>query len=223
MADYRQASRWLAILVLTQIVIGPIANFALLDSAFEGAGGFLTNAAPHATSVATAALLSIALALFLAGTAVVLWPILRPLSERMALALAMLGAAAIALSGLEIAGLLSMLSLSQAHQAIDAPDAALFDALRGVVAWHRNWAHLLQLLAAGGLTLVMYAAFFRFQLLPRWLAGFGMLASVLQMFAVAKPLYGGWVLFPLLLPLGIAQLLLIGWLFVKGLQPRREG
>jgi hypothetical protein len=131
--------------------------------------------------------------------------------------------AAIALSGLENAGLMSMLSLSQAHQATAAPDAALFEALRGVVAWQRNWAHLLQLLAAGGLTLAMYAAFFRFDLLPRWLAGFGMLASVLQMVAVTKPFFGGWVLFPLLLPIGIAQLLLIVWLLAKGLQPRREG
>ena len=222
MVDYRQASRWLAALVLAQIVVGPIANFALLDTTFEGAGGFLANAAPEATSVATAALLSLALAVCLAGIAVVLWPILKPLSERMALTLAMLGAAAIALAGIENAGLLSMVSLSQAHQATAVPDTALFEALRGVVAWHRNWAHLLQLLAAGGLTLAMYAAFFRFQLLPRWLAGFGILASLLQMIAVAKPFYGGWVLFPLLLPLGIAQLLLIGWLLAKGLQPRRE-
>jgi hypothetical protein len=223
MVDYRQASHWLAALVLTQIVVGPIANFALLDSTLDAAGGFLINAAPHATSVATAALLSLTLAFAVAVTAIVLWPILKPLSERMALALAMLGAAVIAFAGIENAGLMSMLSLSQAHQATAAPDAALFEALRGVVAWYRNWAHLLQLLAAGGLTLAMYAAFFRFRLLPRWLAGFGILASVLQMIAVAKPYYGGWVLFPLLLPLGIAQLLLVGWLLIKGLQPRREG
>ncbi|MND03626.1 hypothetical protein D3C83_235440 [compost metagenome] len=66
----------------------------------------------------------------------------------------------------------------------------------------------------------MYAAFFRFRLLPRWLAGFGMLAALLQMIAVAKPFYGGWVLFPLLLPLGIAQLTLVVWLPWKGLRSR---
>lgn len=48
--------------------------------------------------------------------------------------------------------------------------------------------------------------------LPRWLAGFGMLASLSQMIAVAKPLFGGWVVFPMLAPLGIANLLLVGWL-----------
>ena len=96
-------------------------------------------------------------------------------------------------------------------------------ALRGVVGAPRNWSHLIHLLMGGLTLLAMYAALFRFRLVPRWLAGFGILAALSQMIAVTKPLYGGWVLFPLLAPLGAAQLLLIGWLLVKGLQPRGNG
>lgn len=215
MADLKLASRWLAALLLAQMVFGPIANFALLDDATQAAGGFLVNAASHASSLATAALLSIALAVISAGIAIVLWPVLRERSERMSLALAMLGAAGIALSGLENTGLLSMLSLSQAYAAVGAPDGVLFEALREVVRAQRNWSHLIDLLAGGGMLVLMYAALFRFTLVPRWLAGFGMLAAALQMIAVAKPLYGGWVFFPLVLPLGIANLLLVGWLLWK--------
>ena len=69
-------------------------------------GGYLVNAAAHAASLSSAVLLTIALALTSAGIAVVLWPVLRPLSERMALALAILGAAVVALAGLENASLL---------------------------------------------------------------------------------------------------------------------
>lgn len=212
MEDFKLASRWLAALLLAQMLIGPVANFALLDDATQAAGGFLVNAASHASSLATAALLSIALAVISAGIAIALWPVLRPRSERMSLALAMLGAAGIALSGLENAGLLSMLSLSQAYAAAGAPDGVLFEALRDVVRAQRNWSHLIDLLAGGGMLLLMYAALFRFTLVPRWLAGFGVLAAALQMIAVAKPLYGGWVYFPMVLPLGIANLLLVGWL-----------
>lgn len=215
MESLKLASRWLAALLLAQMVFGPIANFALLDDATQAAGGFLVNAASHASSLATAALLSIALAVISAGIAIVLWPVLRERSERMSLALAMLGAAGIALSGLENTGLLSMLSLSQAYAAVGAPDGVLFEALREVVRAQRNWSHLIDLLAGGGMLVLMYAALFRFTLVPRWLAGFGMLAAALQMIAVAKPLYGGWVFFPLVLPLGIANLLLVGWLLWK--------
>ena len=177
MDDLRFASRCLATLFLAQLVIGPLANFRLLGNAFEGAGGYLMNAAAHATSLSSAVLLSIALALTSAGIAVVLWPVLRPLSERMALALAILGAAVIALAGLENASLLSMLSLSQAYAAAESPDAALYEALRGVVGAPRNWAHLIHLLMGGMTLLAMYAALFRFRLVPRWLAGFGILAA----------------------------------------------
>lgn len=215
MNELRSASRWLAILLLTQLSVAPIANFVLVGDVFGGEGGFLVNAAPHATALASAALLSLALAVLSAGIAVVLWPVLRPVSDRMALGLAMLGAAGIALSGLEVTALMSMLSLSQAYVAAGAPDEALYQALRGVVGAQRNWAHVVQLLAGGGMLLAMYASLFRLRLVPRWLAGFGVLASISQMIAVTKPLYGGWVIFPLLAPLGIANLLLIGWLFWK--------
>jgi hypothetical protein len=213
--DLRSASRWLAILLLAQLVVAPIASFALVGDVFGGPGGFLVNAAPHATALATAALLSFALAVLSAGIAVVLWPVLRPQFERMALSLALLGAAGIALAGIEATAMLSMLSLSQAYVAAGTPDEALYQALRGVVGAQRNWAHLVQLLASGGMLLALYASLFRLQLVPRWLAGFGMLASISQMIAVTKPLYGGWVVFPMLAPLGIANLLLIGWLFWK--------
>lgn len=212
MNELRSVSRWLAVLLLTQLVVAPIASFALVGDVFGGPGGFLVNAAPHATALASAALLSFALAVISAGIAVVLWPALRPQCERLALSLAILGAAGIALSGVETTAMLSMLSLSQAYVAAGAPDDALYQALRGTVGAQRNWAHLVTLLAGGGMLLAMYAALFRLQLVPRWLAGFGMLASLSQMIAVAKPLYGGWVVFPMLAPLGVANLLLIGWL-----------
>jgi len=219
MNDLKFASRWLAALIVAELVLGPFTNFTLLEPVFQGEGGFLANAAPNAMAMSTAALLSIALAVISSGVALLLWPVLRPLSERMALALAILCAAGIALAGFEYVSLLSMLSLSQAYVAAGASDEVLYQGLRGVVSAQRNWAHLTQLLLAGCTLLAMYAAFYRFRLVPRWLAGFGVLACVSQMIAVAKPVFGGWVVFAMLAPLGVAQLLLLGWLLVKGLRP----
>lgn len=215
MNELRSASQCLAAILLGQMIIGPVANFWLLDAAITGPGGFLVNAAPHATGLATAVLLSVLLAVLSAGIAIVLWPALKPHSERMALSLAILAGTGIALSGFENTGLLSMLTLSQSYAAAGAPDGAMYEALREVVRWQRNWAHLLHLLASGGLIFLMYVSLYRFRLAPRWLAGFGVLAAVSQMIAVAKPVYGGWVIFPMLAPLGLAHLLLVGWLLWK--------
>ena len=218
MNDLRSASRWLATILLSLIVISPIANFTLLEDATQAAGGFLVNAAAHANSLAAGALLSLALTAFMAGIAIVLWPVLRERSERLAVSLAVLGGVGIALAGLEHMSLMSMLSLSQDYAAAGSPEGPIYEALRGLVRAQRNWAHLTRILAGGGLLLLMFVALFRFRLVPRWLAGFGMLASALQMVAVTTPFFGGWVSFPLLMPLGVANLLLAGWLLVKGLR-----
>ena len=221
MDSLRFASRWLAALLITQLVVGPIANFALLGNTFDGAGGFLVNAAPNARSVGLAALLSIGLAIVSAAIAVVLWPVVRPQSERLALWLAVLAAAGIALAGIENAQLMSLVSLSQAYVAATPPDEALYQALRGVVGSYRNWAHVIQLLTMGGLLFTIYGVLYRLRFVPRLLAGFGMLAALSQMIAVAKPLFGGWVIFPMLAPLGLANLALIAWLLWKGLDSSR--
>jgi hypothetical protein len=221
MADSGFASRWLAALLITQLVAGPVANFALLGDAFDGAGGFLVNAGPHARSVGLAALLSIGLAVVSAAIAVVLWPVVRPRSERLALWLTILAAAGIALAGIENAQLMSLVSLSQSYVATSSPDEALYQALRGVVGGYRNWAHVIQLLAMGGLLFATYSVLYRLRLVPRLLAGFGMLAALSQMISVAKPLFGGWVIFPMLAPLGLANLALIAWLLWKGLDTSR--
>src|SRR5688572_12707137 len=190
MDSLRFASLWLAALLVTQLVVSPIANFALLGDAFDGAGGFLVNAAPNARSVGLAALLSIGLAIVSAAIAIVLWPVVRPQCERLALWLVVAAA---------------------------APDETLYQALRGVVGGYRNWAHVIQLLTMGGLLFATYGVLYRLRLVPRLLAGFGMLAALSQMIAVAKPLFGGWVIFPMLAPLGLANLALIAWLLWKGL------
>jgi hypothetical protein len=84
------------------------------------------------------------------------------------------------------------------------------------VASARNWAHFIGLVIAGCTLFVFYAVLYRFALVPRLLAAFGLIAVILQITAVAMPIFGHDVLFVLLAPLGVCQLLLAIWLIVKG-------
>ncbi|MGQ0385258.1 MAG: DUF4386 family protein [Gammaproteobacteria bacterium] len=216
----KSAARWIAVLLITQMVVGSFANFGLLEAPFRNPPGFLVSAAPHAFNVALSAVLIMALGAVAAGLAVAAWPVVRPRSERLALSLAVLGTAAMALATVESAGLMSLLSLSQAYTATAAPDETLYQALRGVVAAHRNWAHYTHLIVDGALLLALYATLFRLALVPRAIAGLGAAASLLQMTTIGMTLFGRPVVFGLLLPLAAAHLLLIGWLLFKGF---REG
>jgi hypothetical protein len=70
---------------------------------------------------------------------------------------------------------------------------------------------------------VIYLALFRFRLVPRALTVLGLVATLLQMTGVTMPLFGHDVVFPLLAPLGLAQLAVSAWLLVRGLPGPRAG
>jgi hypothetical protein len=73
-----------------------------------------------------------------------------------------------------------------------------------------------QMVSGAVINFVMYAVLYRFALVPRALAAFGVGAVVLQIVAVAMPLFGQGIVFLLLGPLGLSQLALALWLIAKG-------
>jgi Domain of unknown function (DUF4386) len=202
-------------LLIAQMTAGYVTNFVLLQPAIDPPG-FLVNAAPHAMRVGAAALLGIVGGAFSLAIAITVLPILRKLSERMALTFLALSTVALSLAVVENAKVMSLLSLSQAYAASNGADPASFAGLRGVVAAARNWAHFTQLIVGGSTFVALFATLYRFVLIPRVLAGFAVAAAALQMVTVARPLFGAQVIFPLLAPAGIAFLLAAVWLLVKG-------
>jgi hypothetical protein len=219
MMTARNAGRIAGALILVQGIGGYIVNFGLIAPA-TAPPGFLVNAAPHALRVGMTALLGILTGAGAMAIAITVWPVFRKHSERMALTFLALAVAALALAAVENGRLMSMLSLSQAYAASGAADPAAFEGLRGVVAAARNWAHFTHLIIGGSTFFVLYATSFRFALIPRAIAGFGMAAAALQMATVSMPLLGGHVIFPLLAPAGIANLALAVWLLAKGFADR---
>jgi hypothetical protein len=127
-----------------------------------------------------------------------------------------LAVASLCLSAVENMNVMSMLSLSEAYSKAGAADRQAFEALRVVVASARNWAHYIGLIVHGGTIFTFYAALYRSALIPRSLAALGLTAVTLQLIAVAMPLFGHGVVFVLLAPLGVSQLLLAVWLIAKG-------
>jgi len=215
MTTAKNAGRVAGALILVQGIGGYVVNFGLIAPA-TAPPGFLVNAAPHALRVGMTALLGIFMGAFATAIAITVWPVFKKHSERMALSFLALAVAALALAVVENGRLMSMLSLSQAYAASGAADPAAFEGLRGVVAASRNWAHFTHLIIGGSTFLVLYATTFRFALIPRAIAAFGMAAVALQMATVSMPLLGGHVIFPLLAPAGIANLALAVWLLAKG-------
>jgi hypothetical protein len=206
----------IGVLFLLQLVTGVVVNFVLLAPVFA-APGFLVNAAGHSLQVSLSVLLDLAAGLLTIGIATTAFQVFRHYSHAMALWFFAVSVVSASLSVGEGISVMSLLSLSEAYTKANLTDPMLFQALRVVVASARNWTHYISMIVAGCSLFVFYSALLRFALVPRALAAFGLGAVLLQITAVAMPLFGKDVLFLLLMPVGLSQLFLSLWLTVKGL------
>jgi hypothetical protein len=212
------AGRTIGVMLIAQMVSGFVVNFVWLAKVFA-APGFLVNAAANPTLMGLCAVFGIAAGLLSIAIAITAFPVFRQHSHAWALCFVALTVAGLSAGVVENINLMSMLSLSQAYAKASAVDQQLFQPLRGAVASARNWAHFLGLIVHGSSLLVFYSALYRFKLVPRVLAASGVVAVLLQITTVGRPLFGHEVIFPMLAPLGICQLLLSLWLIVKSWSP----
>jgi hypothetical protein len=220
MGGEKRAGRIVGSLVIVQMGGSALVNFGL-ESPLFGSPGFLVSAAPHSLEIGTAVCLALLLGIVTIGVAVTAYPIFKEHSRALALWLLALSIGGFAAAVLENVNVMSMLSLSNAYAASSEADRAFYQTLKVLAASDRNWAHFIDHLVSGAILLVFYLTAFRFRLIPRVLAGFGLLAVALQLCTISRPLFGGEVDFRLLAPLGLSQLALALWLLVKGFPPLR--
>ncbi|MGA7538960.1 MAG: DUF4386 family protein [Steroidobacteraceae bacterium] len=215
-----RAGRIVGALIIIQMILAVVLNF-VLEAPLFGAPGFLVSAAHHSRQIGLAALLGLITEALWVGIAITVLPSGYRHGRAMTLWLASLAVVALAVAVLENAAVMSMVSLSEAYAKATAVERGQLEAIRIVAASARDWPHFLARMLDGCTIFAFYAVLYRSTLVPRVLAGFGLIASVLQVCGVAMPLFGHDVIFPMLAPLGLVQLTLAVWLLAKGF--RKDG
>lgn len=207
--------RMVGVLIIMQMVGSAVVN-GVLEAPLFGAPGFLVAAAVHSRQIGLAAVLGLLTEAMWLGIAVAAFTIVYQRAQRLALWFVALAVVILAVAVVENIGVMSMVSLSEAYAKASAVEREQLQTVRVVVASARNWAHFMARMVDGGAIFVFYAMLYRCALVPRALAGFGMVAAVLMVTAVGMPLFGHDVVFPMLAPMGVSQLLLALWLVAKG-------
>jgi Domain of unknown function (DUF4386) len=222
MRSEKNIGRIVGVLLLLHLAGGLIVPFILLHP-LVNPPGFLTGAAGAANQVRAAVLLLFVGSAIAVAIASAAWPVVRRYSSAMACWLLALAAASFSLQAVDNAHILSMLSLSQEYAKAGAANSEAFQALAIVVGSARKWAHYSFLLVVGSWILVFYSLLYRFRLVPRALAGFGAVASVLQITGVSlRGLLGYPPETRLAMPLAPAYVALAVWLIVKGFDERHR-
>jgi hypothetical protein len=156
-----------------------------------------------------------------------LFPVLRRHAESLALAYVGVRVLEGAILTVSYVAQLSRLRLSQSYVEggqWDAVAEPLDDLLRSVDDW-AGTTGLLYLVTFCLGSLVLFTVLYRFRLVPRPIAGWGLLAAVVLLVGTALanldltgPLSGAGLQVAFAAPIAVAELLLAGWLIVRGFE-----
>jgi hypothetical protein len=181
--------------------------------------GYLTQASAQGNRVAAGALLLLIAAFACVGIAVSMYPVLRKTSAGLALGSVVFRTVEAVMYVIAVVSLLSLLTISQQFVSAGADDRAPLGAVGGLLLSLREHAALAGVFAFCLGAFLYYCAFFQSRLIPRWLSGWGIAAIALMTTAGVLALFNddavtGYV--PLALPIFLQEMVLAGWLIVKG-------
>jgi hypothetical protein len=180
---------------------------------------YLGVVADHPTRLAVAALLYLAAAGTSVGIAVALYPVLRTVDAALALGSVVFRTIEAVFYTAAVVSLVSILPLARQLTAATADERGLRRVLADSLVSQRDNATLAALFAFSTGALLYYLPLYRARLVPRWLAGWGIVGVLLMLTACVLALFsagtvtGHW---PLVLPIAVQEIVLAIWLLVRG-------
>jgi hypothetical protein len=189
------------------------------------ATNYLVDVSTNASQIATAALLLFIGGAAAIGIAISLYPVLRKYYEGLSLGAVGFRTVEGVLDFIGVLGLLVLITLSQQFVNAGAPDSSYFQTLGGLSLSGYHWAvNVLKLMAFSIGCLLYYIIFYRTKLIPRWLSGWGVVATIMTMLSALLVMFGLIAPFStaqivLNLPILPQELVLAVWLIVKGFNP----
>jgi hypothetical protein len=214
MKSAKSTGRVVGLALLVQVVVAPPLYFRILPALT--APGTLETAAASTFRIRLALLILPVLAPMSFVVSIAMLPILRRRSERLAFALLALSSVGLATIAAETVAGRNLLAVSLEYAKPGAPAELLrtFDALA-----RSGWrtAHLTNLLLAHASVLFFWFILYRFALINRGLAAFGVAAGLLSTATVLLALLGWPFQSWLMMPVALADLSLIAWLLTRGL------
>jgi hypothetical protein len=189
------------------------------------ATNYLVSVSTNGGLLATGALLVFMGGAAAIGIAISLYPVLKKYSASQALGAVGFRTVEGVFYFVGAACLLLLITLSQQFVNAGAPDSSYFQTL-GVllVSGYRLAINIVALLAFSIGCLLYYIIFYRTKLIPRWLSGWGVVASILTMLSALLAMFGLIGRFSteqvvLNLPILPQEIVLGVWLIVKGFNP----
>ena len=216
---HRTAARVVGALFIIATVFFSLAVY-LLEPVL-GAPDYLSEASLSETRVATGAFLELINHIAVVGIAVVIYPVLRPFSERLALGYIAARSIEAVLFAIGTMHLLALVSVSHEFVAGGAPPASHFQVLGGMLLAGHDWDNAALAFTAFSLgALILNYVLYQARLVPRWLSGWGLVGATLILAARMMVMSGlelsSATVTMLDAPIFLQEMVFAVWLIVKG-------
>jgi hypothetical protein len=223
MKTYRKTAIIVGVLYLIGTVTG-VLSLLLTKPLLDDPASLLTVAA-QGNQIRLGALLVFMMGLALAMVSVMMFPILKKQNEVFALGYVVLRGGIETFTYIaEVIILLLLVPFSQVSVQAGAADAANVQALgtllQKAVEMSTTTTEIVFPLGA----LMFYAVLYQANLLPRWISGWGLIGAILYEAAGVLHLFAligqtSTIMFVLVLPIGVQEMVMAVWLIVKGFHP----
>ncbi len=224
MRSPKSTGRIIGILLLLHLITGLTAPYIMLHP-LNSPLSFNANDAGNAFQVRLSVML-----LFVGGAAAMAiaftaWPVFRQYSYTIALWVLALAVVNFSLQCVENAAWMSMFTLSQDYAKAGAAEIGVYNLVGAAVRSAWKWVHYTHLLIMVSWMFMLFVVLLRSALVPRLLAGFGLLTTLLQITGITLPQFIPYPTPPMTgmgLPLGVVYLILSVWLMAKGFDERKK-
>jgi hypothetical protein len=219
MKSAKSTGRHIGLLLFVQLVVLTVGFILLIPITTPD---FLEHAAGASTQIRTAMFFLFASGVVTIAIAIAGFPVFREQSYGTALWFLAFSIIWFAMQAVDNIHILSVLSLSQLYTQGVTSNAEFIGALATAARSTRVWAHYTQLLVIDTWFLLFYGMLFRFALVPRALAGFGLIMVVVHAAAIPLPMFVGYGrVMVLAYSLMLSYLAVGSWLTVRGFDDRR--
>lgn len=215
MKSSKSVGRVIGGLLLVQIT-GLIVPFVLLLPLTAGPSEYLSNAAASSFQIKLAVFLLFTNCALTVAISIAAFPIFRQYNEALALLLVAVSVIMFSLQAVDNSHILSMLSLSQRFVEAGGQNE-LYQAIAAAVGSSRRWAHYSELIAIDAWMGVFYSLLYRFAVVPRALAAFGLLTVLLHFTGIILPVWLGYPSVTLMgASMALGHIVLGIWLVARG-------
>lgn len=215
MNDLQKTGRIVGLLLLIAMIIGMYSNFALNDPIFGGAG-YLVNGLQHRTLFGLNVVADFINSSIGITVAVLVYSKTWRNYPKLSMTYLSVVIVSVAVGLSEQAHFMSLLSLSEQFAKHPALDPQLFDVMKAMISADRNWHHFIGKISGGASLFLLYVLLYRTQFIFRLISLFGMFAAAMQMSGISVEFFSHDLNKMMLYPMGIAHLILIICLLIKG-------